>query len=208
LPKFSLFPRVDKFFILFEQSAQNAVKMAHQLKDLIYIWENVKERVGIINDFEHEGDAITHQLMAQLNRYSYTPLDREDIAALTLGLDEISDYIESVADTLLNYNVDRPTETAKQLSDIIVQATTEVEIAVSQMRVRIEKKKILERCIEINRLENIGDTMYRALMGELFADSTNIEALIKWREIYRHMETVLDKCEDVARILEGICARY
>jgi uncharacterized protein len=206
--KFSLIPRERKFFAFFEQSAQNAVKIAQQLKDMVYIWENVKQRVGIINDLEHEGDAITHQIFEQLHRSVITPFDREDIALLAHSLDDVADFVHEAADAMLLYKVARPTGRAKELVDIVVQAVAEVEKAVSEIHDRVGRKHLRERCVEINRLENIGDSVFRSAMAELFDDSTDFAGLIKWREIYTHMESVIDRCEDIANILEGVAIKY
>jgi len=206
--KLSLIPREKKFFGLFEQGSQNAVKIARQLKDMVYIWENVKERVGVINDLEHQGDAITHQIFEQLHRSLITPFDREDIALLAHSLDDVTDFIHAAADAMLLYKVERPTHRAKELVDIVVQAVGEVERAVSEIHNRIERKQLLKRCVEINRLENMGDSVFRSAMAELFDDSADFAGLIKWREIYKHMESVIDRCEDIANILEGVAIKY
>jgi len=89
-----------------------------------------------------------------------------------------------------------------------VQAVAEVEKAVSEMQDRAGRNRLLKRCIEINRLENIGDTVYRSAMAELFDDAADMAGLIKWREIYSHMESVIDRCEDIANILEGVSIKY
>jgi len=204
----SLIPREKKFIAFFEQGTQNAVKIARQLKDMVYIWENVKERVGVITDLEHQGDAITHQIFDQLHRSIITPFDREDIALLAHSLDDVTDFIHAAADAMLLYKVERPTHRAKDLADIVVQAVIEVEQAVSEMHDRIGRKQLLKRCVEINRLENVGDNVYRSAMAELFDDSVDIAGLIKWREIYNHMESVIDRCEDIANILEGVAIKY
>jgi hypothetical protein len=206
--KFSLTPKDKKFAVLFEQSAHNAVKIAHQLNDMICTWENVEERLGIITDLEHEGDASTHQIMAQLHRSFITPFDREDIALLAHSLDEITDYIHSSADMMILYKVGQPTSRARELADIIVQAASEVEKAVAEVHDHIDREKLLKRCMEINRLENDGDSVYRAALAELFSDSADTASLIKWREIYEHMETAIDRCEDVANVLEGVALKY
>jgi predicted phosphate transport protein (TIGR00153 family) len=206
--KFSLIPRERKFFALFEQSAQNAVKIAQQLKDMVHIWENVKQRVGVINDLEHEGDAITHQIFEQLHRTIITPFDREDIALLAHSIDDVADFIHAAADAMLLYKVERPTHRAKELVDIVVQAVAEVERGVSEMHDRIGRKQLLKRCVEINRLENIADNVFRSAMAELFDDSADFAGVIKWREIYNHMESVIDRCEDIANILEGVAIKY
>ena len=206
--KLTLVPREKKFFVFFEQGSQNALKVAQQLKDMVYVWENVKERVWVINDLEHQGDAITHQIFEQLHRSVITPFDREDIALLAHSLDDVVDFIHAAADAMLLYKIERPTNRAKELVDIVVQAVAEVERAVSEMHDRAGRKKLLNRCVEINRLENLGDSVFRSGMAELFDDSTDFASLIKWREIYTHMESVIDRCEDIANILEGVALKY
>ena len=206
--KLSLIPKEKKFFVLFEQSAQNAVKITHQLKDMVHIWENVKERVGVIADLEHQGDAITHQIFEQLHRSIITPFDREDIALLAHSLDDVTDFVHDAADAMLLYRIEQPTNRAKELVDIVAQAVTEVEKAVSEIYDRTGRKQILKRCVEINRLENMGDSVFRSAMAELFDDSADFAGLIKWREIYQHMESVIDRCEDIANILEGVSLKY
>jgi len=206
--KLSLMPKEKKFFALFEQGTQNAVKIAQQLKDMVYIWENIKERVGVITDLEHQGDAITHRIFDQLHRSFITPFDREDIALLAHSLDDVADFIHAAADAMFLYRVKRPTNRAKELVDIVVQAVVEVERGVSEMHDHIGRKNLLKRCVEINRLENIGDSVYRSAMAELFDNSADISSLIKWREIYNHMESVIDRCEDIANILEGVAIKY
>lgn len=206
--KLTLIPKEKKFFALFEQGAQNAVKIAQQLKDLVYIWENVKERVWVITDLEHQGDAITHQIFEQLHRSVITPFDREDIALLAHSLDDVADFIHAAADAMLLYKIGRPTQRAKEMVDIVVQAVVEVERAVSEIHDRVGRKQLLNRCVEINRLENMGDSVFRSAMAELFDDSTDFAGLIKWREIYKHMESVIDRCEDIANILEGVAIKY
>ncbi len=206
--KFSLTPKDKKFAVLFEQSAHNAVKTAHQLRDMVYNWENIEERMIIITDLEHDGDAVTHQIIAELHRSFITPFDREDIALLAHSLDEVTDYIHSSADMMILYRVGQPTGRARELADIIVQAAAEVEQAVSEVHGRIDREKLLKRCMEINRLENDGDSVYRAALAELFSDSTDTASLIKWREIYEHMEMAIDRCEDIANVLEGVALKY
>jgi len=206
--KFPFIPREEKFFELFEGSAQNMVKAAQQLKELINTWENVEGRVSEITELEHAGDTITHWIMEQLNRTFVTPFDREDIALLAHSLDDVTDFIHAAADAMYLYKVARPGQKAKELSDIIVQAATEVERAVPQLRHRAELGRIVERCVEINRLENMADRVFRSAMAELFTDTKDIAEIIKWREIYEHMESATDRCEDVANVLEGVALKH
>jgi len=154
------------------------------------------------------GDTITHQIIARLNRTFVTPFDREDIALLAHSLDDVTDFIHAAADAMFIYKIECPAPRAQELADIIVQAATEVEKAMPQLRRPKELKQILERCVELNRLENMADRVFRSAMGELFEDSTDIAYIIKWREIYEYMESATDRCEDVANVLEGVALKH
>ena len=206
--KFSLIPREEMFFTLFEDSARNMVKTAKGLKDLIDNWNNVEARVAEITELEHEGDSITHQIMAQLNRTFVTPFDREDIALLAHTMDDITDFIHAAADAMLIYKIDQPSQRAKELADVIVQGAFEVEKAIGLLRNRSGLKNIPEHCVELNRLENMADRIYRAALAELFEDTADLAKVIKWREIYDHMESATDRCEDVANVLEGVALKH
>jgi len=206
--KFLFIPREEKFFELFQESAQNMVKAAQRLKEMVDTWEHVEGKVGEITELEHQGDTITHEIMARLHRTFVTPFDREDIALLAHVLDDVTDFIHAAADAMLLYKVDRPGQRAKELADIIVQATEEVERVMPQLRKHIVLSQVLKRCVEINRLENIADRVYRSAMAELFGDSTDMAHIIKWREIYGYMESATDRCEDVANVLEGVALKH
>ena len=206
--KFPFIPREEKFFGLFEESAQNMVKAAQGLKKLIDTWKHIEGMVSEITELEHQGDAITHQIMAQLHRTFVTPFDREDISLLAHSLDDVTDFIHAAADAMFLYKVNSPGQKAKDLADIIVQAATEVEKAMPRLRHRAELKEVLPYCVEINRLENMADRVFRSAMAELFDNTTDIAQVIKWREIYEHMETATDRCEDVADVLEGVALKH
>ena len=206
--KFSLIPREERFFGLFEASAQNMVKTAEGLKDMIDHWEHLEGKMGEITEYEHEGDTITHRIMARLHRTFVTPFDREDIALLAHTIDDITDFIEDAAIAMFTYKVDQPGERAKELADVIVQQASEIAKAMPLLRKRSDLKNILKHCVEINRLENMGDKAFRSAMAELFEVSTDMAYIIKWREIYKHMEAATDRCEDVADVLEGVALRH
>ena len=206
--KFPFIPREEKFFDLFQESAQNMVKAAQRLKEMIDTWEHVEGRVGEITELEHQGDTITHDIMARLHRTFVTTFDREDIVQLAHSLDDVTDFIQAAADAMLIYKVDRPGQRAQELADIIVQATEEIARVMPQLKKRIVLSQVLKRCVEINRLENVADRVYRSAIAELFADSADIVHIIKWREIYEHMESATDRCEDVANVLEGVALKH
>jgi predicted phosphate transport protein (TIGR00153 family) len=208
--KLSLFRQETKFFAYFQQETENIVKMAKQLKDMVYIWQNIKERASILADLEQQGDAITHDIMTLLHRSFITPLDREDITALAHSLDHIADRIHSVADTVFLYSVESPTDRSRELSDLILQAVSEVAGGVSEVsssRIR-HPEDILKRCVTINQIENAGDVVYRAALAELFAQPNDMAFVVKWREIYKNMKSAISGCEACADVLEGIAAKY
>ena len=206
--RFPFVPMEKKFFDLFEEGARNMVKASQVLRGMIDTWEFVGGRVAEITELEHQGDTITHQIMAQLNRTFVTPFDREDIALLAHTMDDVTDFIHAAADAMLIYKIESPTQRAKELADIIVQAAAEVERAVGKLRRHADLKRIPEYCVEINRLENMADRVFRSAMAELFDDTTDIAQVIKWREIYEHMESATDRCEDVANVLEGVALKH
>lgn len=206
--KLSFIPQDSKFFTLFEESAHNAVEVAIKLQELLYDWTDVEDKIAAIADLEHKGDNVTHQIAAELHRTFVTPFDREDIALLSHALDDVTDFIHSAADAMLLYHVSEPTQRAKELSDVIVEITTEVEHAVAILKRKLDQRVMLKHCVEINRLENVADRIYRSALAELFANSDDVVYVLKWREIYEHMETSTDRCEDVANVLEGVAIKY
>lgn len=207
MPNFSIMPREPKFFDLFEKSVANVAKAAKELADFLEDYTNVPLKVARITELEHEGDGITHQIMEQLHRTFVTPLDREDIALLTERLDDVMDFIEDAANAMLLYRIEQPTTRAREMAAILVAMTSELVIAVPLLRNRSKMKGILEHCVEINRLENEADAIVRLALAELF-DDTPIADVIKWREIYEHLETAADKGEDVANVLEGVVLKH
>ena len=207
MPKFSIMPREPKFFDLFEKSVANVAKAAKELADFLEDYTNVPLKVARITELEHAGDAITHQIMEQLHRTFVTPLDREDIALLTERLDDVMDFIEDAANAMLLYRIEQPTTRAREMAAILVALTSELVLAVPHLRNRSKMKEILEHCVEINRLENEADAILRHALAELF-DDTPIADVIKWREIYEHLETAVDKGEDVANVLEGVVLKH
>jgi len=208
LSKLSLFPKDLKFFAFFEQQADNIVKMAQQLKDMVYVWQNIKERAGLLAEMEQDGDAITHDIMTHMHRSFITPIDREDIASVTHALDDIADRIHAVADTLYLYSIESPNEKARELCDIIVKAALEVKGGVAEIGSKIRQTEALERCKNINQIENSGDEVYRTALAELFIHPDDLASLLKWREVYKKMEAAIDGCETFANVLEGIAAKY
>ncbi len=206
--KFSLLPRGKIFFELFQESAVNMVETAELMKDMVDHWEKLEHNVAQIEECEHKGDNTTHRIIELLHRSFVTPFDQEDMALLAHSLDDIVDLIHAAAVAMFIYKIDTPKEGAKDLADIIVSASKEVAVALGQLPPRPKLTQVLKHCIEINRLENAADSVFRSAMAELFDNCTNTADIIKWREILEHMESATDRCEDVANVLEGVALKH
>ena len=201
-------PKGDKFFDLFEEGAANLVKTAEVFHELVEKWEDVDGKVREITDLEHKGDDITHSIMANLHSTFFTPLDREDIASLSEALDDVVDFIKAAADAMQVYRIDRPTASAVEMATIIVDAALEIGRAMPSLRRRRDMQRMRPSCVELNRLENEADRVQRDALCALFDDQTDVHDIIKWREIYEHMESATDRCEDVANVLEGVALKH
>ena len=204
MPGFGLVPQNERFFDLFDEDAKNALAGAKQLRELMDDYEHAPRLVKKLESYEHEGDRITHDLFAELNRTFVTPIDREDIQALASALDSVMDMIEGTGDTMILYAVEQPTEKAKLLADIIVDSVEQINQAIACLRSRRNLREILVHCVEINRLENEADEVRREVLAALFREEKDVIKLIKWREIYELLERTTDVCEDAADVLQTI----
>jgi len=202
-----ILPQDDKFYDYFEKCAQQVVQGAVQLDELLRNFTDVQIKTKQIKDIEHEGDIITHDTIESLNRTFITPLDREDIHDLITSLDDVLDYIEACSERLFLFKIDKTTEEAILISGVLLKTTRELEQGVRQLRRLKQADAIIKHCAEINRLENEGDYLNRAAVAKLFEPNNNPLEVIKWKEIYETMENAIDRCEDVANVLEGIALK-
>ncbi len=198
---FRFIPRDEKFFDLFEAAASNIQGAAVALKAMVESEGDYEGSWKQLEDFEHKGDRITHDLIRKLNQTFITPLDREDIHHLASGLDDVMDLIEAAATRMALYKIKRCTAEAKHLAALIHQMAEEIVLAVQKLK---DLKNVLPHCVEINRLENLADTISRDAIAALFTEGHDPVDIIKWKEIYETLETATDRCEDVADILERV----
>lgn len=203
-----MMPRETKFYGLFEKSAGNLVIAAGKLVELFDNYENVEAKVRRIKELEHEGDSITHEIMQSLHRTFVTPIDREDIALVANSLDDVMDFIEAAARTAFLYHIVKATGRAQELASIILKVTYKLNEVMPLLRRRDQFNQILEQCVEINRLENEADDVHHAALAELFDDTRDVREIIKWREIYEHLESATDRGEDVANVLEAVVLKH
>ena len=206
--RFRLIPREERFFDLFEAESSNLVSASKALVDLLENYDEVDEKVKHLKELESHGDTIIHDIMARLHRTFVTPLDREDIALIGESIDDVVDIIEGVATSMLIYRIKRPTGHARKLAAIIARSADQVHKATALLRHRRLYAEILPVCVELNRLENEADDVLRSALNELFENGTDVYELIKWRELYEHLEMATDRCEDIANTLEGIVLKH
>ena len=209
MAKFSLIPRDTEFYDLFDQETANLVVAAEKLVDLFNNYENVAAKARELKELEHKGDVITHQIIARVHRSFVTPIDREDITLLAHSLDDVMDFIEAAGRTANLYHIAQPKERARELARIVDKMTRKLNEVVPQLRNRDKFKWILTQCVEINTLENEADDVQHAALAELFETcSGDACEVIKWRELYGHLENATDRGEDVANVLEGVVLKY
>ncbi|MBI3756646.1 MAG: DUF47 domain-containing protein [Deltaproteobacteria bacterium] len=200
----ALFPRDTNFYDLFERGAAKVHEGVQLLEDLVKDFINVPLKAKRIKDVEHEADLIAHETFAKLNKTFVTPIDREDIHGLISSLDNILDHVEAAADKFSLYRVQSVKEDAMLLADILSRATQEVRNTVGLLRQLKGSDSVLQHCIEINRLENEGDFIYRSAIAKLFERGDDPLEVLKWKEIYESIEDAIDSCEDVANVIEGV----
>ena len=200
-------PRDRGFFDLLQQSAKTLMQGSDALVDFFEHYENAEVKAERVRTLEHEADAITHEVMAQLHRTFITPIDREDIANLIQRMDDVMDFIEEVTTAMRIYRVPSVRPRALEVARIMPPMTAAISRAIVLLA-NGDLKAILPITVEINDLENQADAVFRAAMGELFDEETNPAEIIKWREIYLNLEEATDKAEDVANVLEGVVLKY
>jgi len=200
-----LFPRNEKFFDMFIEAARNIHQGARAFQQMLEDFRGTDEQWRAVEEYEHEGDKITHRSLRTLHQTFITPIDREDIHKLTSALDDVIDLIEASAARMAMYRITKPTPAAQRLAEIIVRCTDQVVRGVSALP---RFKFLQEHCIEINRLENEADDVSREGIAALFVEEAPPLEVIKWKEIYETMEMATDRCEDVANILEEIALKH
>jgi len=199
---FRLLPREDKFFDLFEQQAGHIVSASRVLEEMTLDYAGAKAKAERVKDLEHAGDTLTHEIVRRLNTTFVTPIDREDIYALGSRLDDVLDLIDAVADRLLLYKIDVPTDGCVAMAKIIVKTAEETDRAVRCLRTL--SPFYHKHAVEVNRLENEADRLLRDQLAALLEGTKDAIEVIKWKELHETMESVTDRCEDVVNVIEGI----
>ena len=205
---FSLIPKDVKFSEFFERGTANMRLTAENLVELFANWDQLEQKVQEIKDKEHIGDNITHEIVSTLYKTFITPFDREDINALAQSIDDVVDHMDKASQSLLVYNLDKPYPPAIKMADIVLACCRQLEKIMPSLRSSAMLKNTEEYRKEINRLENQADAIYRRSLGELFKEYDDFKYIIKWREILSHLEEAVNRCEDVAGVIEGIAVKH
>jgi uncharacterized protein len=199
-----LLPREGRFFDYFNEHAGHAVLAAIELKALLADLSDLEARRRNIERHEKQADQITHHTMQLLHQTFITPLDRDEIHQLITTMDDVLDLMEDIAQCLFLYDVRAVTPEAQRLAEICVACTEKVRDAVARLESMDNTDAILKLCAEIDRLETDADYVMRSAMAKLFREEPDAKEIIKQKEIYQLLESVTDKCEDVANLIEGI----
>ena len=197
-------PNEGKFFDLFVQHGELCVKGAKEMVALMTNFDDLENRVHAIESIEKQADKVTYETLDMLHKTFITPLDRDDIHKLITRMDDILDLLEDAGQTISLYDIKAVTPEAKRLAELCLSCTEKVKTAVGMLHSMDNSGRILSICEEIDRLESDADHVIRAAMSKLFRDEPDVRNLIKLKAIYEILETVTDRCEDVANIIEGI----
>jgi predicted phosphate transport protein (TIGR00153 family) len=201
-------PREGKFFELFNAHAEQVVLGSQALLGLLTAFNTsnaeAERQCNLVDVAEKMADKITHETMRQLHKSFITPLDREEIHQLITRLDDILDLTQDAAHTVTLYDIRHITAESIRLGEIGLQCAERVRTAVGLLPSMDNGPKILELCRQIDELESAADREMRGAMSRLFREEPDVRELIKYRAIYELLETVTDRCEDVANIIEGI----
>lgn len=208
---FKIFLPKDRiFFQLFENVAQELVKMGEKLKTMVNEpdFDKRAQLVQELEDMEHVNDDLTHNIFTELGKNFITPFDREDIHYLASALDDIADYIYSSAKKIHFYRVNPNDMGIQKMAELIAVGCVQVQKAVTELRNMKNMRQITDALVSINSIENQADDIFDMSIERLFATEPDAKEVIKKREIYQVLEIVTDKCEDAANVIESIIVKY
>ncbi|MDD5305996.1 MAG: DUF47 family protein [Deltaproteobacteria bacterium] len=205
---FRMTQRETAFFDVFEQASKIACESAVILQELVLRYDDPDAKIKALEVKEHEGDKLVHAMMDRLNRSFITPMDREDLFLISKDLDTITDLVESTAHLFTMFDVHSVKDEAKDLVRLLVAATAELHAVTKEMKNFKKSRDLKPRVIEINRIENEGDRLYRRAVRALFTQEKDPLEVMKWKEVYEYLESALDACEHVANIILGVVVKH
>ncbi len=195
-------PQDKAFFDILERESENVVLGSHKLEESIKAFDRLDERRRELKDIEHRGDEIVHTIYEKVNKSFITPIAQEDITKLASLYDDVLDFMYAVINRIILYEVEAPTQPMVQFTEIVRQSVDELHLGFVSMR-RMDGREIDKHCIEVDRLENEADVLLNDTVARLFKEEDVIK-ILKLKEIYEHLETITDKCEDVSFVLRDV----
>ncbi len=199
----------EELFLLFSESARVVVRGGKILQDVVSDYRDLDIKMAKLTAMEHEGDRIIQDLVRRLNTSFILPFDREDAFQLVQKLAATLDYITGIIDRMILYKTGEPDQRVKDMVAVLCESLSLQEKALNLIHsVEHNKKEILTACEQINRLERKQDNFYRTGLAYLFDNEKDPVAIIKWREVYEHIEMAEDYVNDVARLISNICIKY
>jgi len=205
--RFSLIPREQKFYDMFDEIAALLVQAADKLKVLLDRFDQAEQQASELRELEHKCDEAVGNVLTSLGHTFITPMDREDIHALASSLDTVLDNVEGTAYRLVAFRISGPTPEAIKLAEIIQQAVQAVERAVRLCRKGLSSEEMSQTLRNIARLENDADDVFRNAVAQLFAEPPDLLELIKWRELYQWLENTADAARTVGHVITNIVAK-
>jgi uncharacterized protein Yka (UPF0111/DUF47 family) len=197
-------PQRTEFFSLFSRQATLAIAGARSLQALLADLPRAQEHANRIHELEHEADAVCQRTMELLHRSFITPIERGDVHLLSSQLDDIMDHIEASAQRLWLYEIEKATPELLEMAGLLLRATEAVQKAVDALAQRPAPRQIRELCNAVKAVEKSNDRLLRKATAKLFKEEEDAKALIKWQKIYEDVEDAIDRCEDVANLVEGV----
>lgn len=203
-------PRDERFFNYFNQLSDAILEATEILKRFFENPQEPTETLDMIKEVEERGDQILSTVMTKINSSFVTPFDREDILLLARELNNVLDHIQGTMEKVIIYKAGRPKDVnVLKLVHVLQAAAEEIKITIDKLpEIRDKHQEIIESCERIRSYEHEGDYLYRAGIALLFENTENVVYIIKWKEIYEHLETTLDYCENVSNLLKGIAVKY
>jgi predicted phosphate transport protein (TIGR00153 family) len=203
---FNFLPKEEQYFSLFAQMTSYIYDASSALVEMLGDKKgDYSGYVKRIKEIEHQCDDLTHTVSTRLNKSFITPFDREDIYLLSGALDDIVDLIDDAARTMMMYNVHESTAHATHFADVIQRMSIELHEVVKTLE---RPNGITPRLVELHRLENEGDETYHKAVAELFLNATDPLHVLKWKDIYEKLEAAVDRCENVANIIESVIIKH
>ncbi len=194
----------DIFFTMFKDFADALMEMGECFGKVINDYDNAEEQIAKLKDLESECDIKKHKIMGQLNESFITPFDREDIVLIADQLDDIADYMEDIANKFVIYNVKMLREDAVEMGNIMVESTQQVKNIFNGLADSKRSDATKAAIVEINRLENLADAVFRRAVAKLFREEEDAIEIVRWNCLYEGLEDALDACEDLADSVEGV----